>query len=138
MAFNVLRKDPRDVEKRKAIGVALPFSSDSVFRPTLTTRDAIKTNLINFFSTSKGDRYMNPLFGFNLEDQLFEQMGELRKEMILSGVRDAISQYFPKVVIRVLEVNPLPEEEEHSLQVYLQYSIKDSGEMDELVVNVSK
>lgn len=137
MAYNVTRRDPRDVEKRKIIGVTLPFSSDSVFLPSLTTKEAIKTNLINFFSTSRGDRYLNPLFGFNLADNLFEQMTATRKDYIRDEVQQAVSTYFPRVIILELEVDEIPEIE-HALQIYMRYSIKDSGETDELVVNLTK
>ena len=80
---------------------------------------------------------MNPLFGFNLEDQLFEQMGEARKSVILSGIRQALSTYFPRIVVQELTVEPLPEQE-HSLQIYLRYGIKDSGESDEFVLNIEQ
>ena len=52
MAFNIRKIDPIDLQPRKAVGVSLPFSGKAVFNSTFQTKDAIKTNLINYFLTN--------------------------------------------------------------------------------------
>ena len=49
MAYKVQRINPLDLQPRKAVGVALPFQGRAVFNSTYTSKDAIKSNLINFF-----------------------------------------------------------------------------------------
>ena len=54
---------PIDFNKSAAVGVDLPFNGSAVFKSNYQTQDAIKNNLINFFLTDPGDRYLNPSFG---------------------------------------------------------------------------
>jgi hypothetical protein len=63
MAINSRRINPLDLQPRKAIGVSLPLSAAAVFNSTYMTKDAIRTNIINYFLTGQGERYMNPSFG---------------------------------------------------------------------------
>jgi hypothetical protein len=72
MAFIVRNKFPIDTQLQKAVGVNLPFSGRAVFTSNYLTRDAIRNNLINFFSTRKGERVMNPLFGSIIQQTVFE------------------------------------------------------------------
>ena len=48
MAIRIQNKNPLDISKRVAIGVSIPFNSDSVFTSTYTTVDQTKYNIINY------------------------------------------------------------------------------------------
>ena len=72
MAFIIPNKFPIDTLPDVAVGVSLPFSGKAVFNQTFITKDQIKSNLINFFLTNRGERYLNPGFGGNLRATLFE------------------------------------------------------------------
>ena len=74
MAFGAKKIFPLDTKPSVAVGVSLPFNAPNVFRSTYLTKDAIKTNLINFFLTNQGERYLNPLFGGDLRAFIFEQI----------------------------------------------------------------
>ena len=63
MAYGAKKIFPIDKKPRVAIGVGIPFNQPGVFSSTYLTQDAIKTNLINYFLTNAGERYMNPSFG---------------------------------------------------------------------------
>ena len=54
MAFEVKKIDPLDLQPRKAVGVALPFSGKAVFNSTFETKEAIKANLVNYLLTKRG------------------------------------------------------------------------------------
>lgn len=133
MAFNRRRINPLDLQPRKAIGVSLPFSGDAVFTPTYQTKDAIKTNIINYFLTGVGERYMNPTFGTPLRNQLFENITQDN----LTGVKDIIRQglylYFPNVSPSKMEVEGTPDS--HTISFFMSYSIKDTNIEDELIIN---
>ena len=49
MAFGAQQIFPIDFNKSAAVGVNIPFSAPGVFQPNYTTKDAIKSNLINYF-----------------------------------------------------------------------------------------
>ena len=65
-----IRVNPLDLQKNIAIGVSLPFNRP--FNSTYTTKDQIKSNLVNLLLTTRGERIMNPLFGTDLRNFLFE------------------------------------------------------------------
>jgi hypothetical protein len=67
-----IRVNPLDLQKNIAIGVSLPFNTPGVFNSTYTTKDQIKSNLLNLLLTDIGERIMNPNFGTLLRRFLFE------------------------------------------------------------------
>ena len=103
MAFQVERINPLDLQPRKAVGVGLPFSSPSVFNSTYTTKDALKANLINYFLTERGERFLNPTLGAGLRALLFDQMTEDKKAEIDFVIRQGVAEWFPNVIIQDLK-----------------------------------
>lgn len=133
MPYRVEKKHPLDLSKRQAIGVQIPFSSKSVFIPTYQTIDAYKTNLINFFSTTPGERYLNPTFGCSLNKLLFEQALPVSQLRVFENrIKDELRIYFPKLVIDTFNLNVLPDS--NTVQLYIKFHIKDSFLEDELTL----
>ena len=66
MAFGAQQIYPQDLNVSQAIGINLPLNGPAVFKSNYQTKDAIKNNLINFFLTNPGERYLNPEFGGGL------------------------------------------------------------------------
>jgi len=48
MAYRIANKFPIDTKAGRAVGVSIPFSAPWVFTSTFQTKDAIRTNLVNF------------------------------------------------------------------------------------------
>lgn len=156
MAYNVRKIQPEDLEGRKVIGVKLPFGGvysvtdpnerstyssrrkrprTVVFVPTYQTKDAIKTNILNYFMTAKGERYFNLPFGNELLRSLFEHDTPERRSIIIEQTRQDLQLWFPKVQVIKLEVNSA---EENAIQLYLQYAIRDANTIDELTINLAQ
>jgi len=133
MAFNVEKINPLDLQPRKAVGVSLPFSSKAVFNSTYTTKDALKSNLINFFLTGRRERFLNPNFGTNLRALLFNQMTPDTKEEILQEVRSSMADWFPNVIVENLIVEETPDN--HTVNIYIKYSVNQTNIQDELLIN---
>jgi phage baseplate assembly protein W len=133
MAFEVKRIDPIDLQPRKAVGVSLPFSGKSVFNSTYQSKDAIKTNIINYFLTARGERYLNPTFGNGLRALLFDQLTEEKTLQIDKQIRDDISIYFPKVIPTEISTVGVPDS--NTVQFTLKYQIADSNIDDEVIIN---
>ena len=133
MAFNVRRINPLDLQPRKAVGVALPFQGRAVFNSTFTTKDATKSNLINFFLTGKNERVLNVGFGAGLRNFLFEN---ITQEMILEIrelIIDSLNLYFPQVTVNNIELQSQPDQ--NLVTFLLKYSIKQTNITDEVVIN---
>lgn len=130
MAYGAKKIYPIDQKPRVAIGVSIPFNQPGVFGQTYVTKDSIKTNLINYFLTNKGERYLNPTFGGNLRRFIFEQIATGNIDFLKEDIQTQISIYFPSVVIDSLNI--LQNEDNNSVIVELYYSIADTGINDNL------
>lgn len=133
MAFEVQKIHPLDLQPRKAIGVSLPFSAKDVFTSTYTTKDALKSNLINFMLTGRGERVLNPDFGIGLRSMLFEQATQDSRDQIDYMVRKGLSDWFPQVVVNTLTITVEPNN--YTATVYLKYSVSQTNIQDELLIN---
>jgi len=136
MAFDAKKINPLDRQPRKAVGVNLPFSGQAVFNSNYLTKDAVRNNLINYFLTGRGERYMNPSFGSGLPSELFEQITEDKLNVLGMKIRDELRLYFPKVVSQDLSLVADPDK--NSIEFYLKYSILDSNIEDEVIINIQQ
>ena len=134
MPFQIKKINPIDLQPSKAVGIKLPFDGKAVFNLNYSTKDAIKTNLTNFFLTGKGERYYNPNFGSEFQRLLFNPIGDNIAGEISRTVRRELSQYFPQVRINDLKVNALPSQ--NTVQFYLRYEIIDTNIDDTLLINL--
>lgn len=133
MAFQVQKIHPLDLQPRKAVGVSLPFSAKDVFTSTYTTKDALKSNLINFLLTDKGERVLNPDFGIGLRSILFEQATQDTKDQIDYLIRKGIADWFPELVINTLTIAPTPDT--NTVTIYMKYNVNQTNIQDELLIN---
>ena len=133
MAFEVKKINPLDLQPRKAVGVKLPFSGTAVFNSTFTTSEAIKTNLINFFLTSRGERYLNVDFGNGLQNLLFDQLTEDKVKQIDAQIKADLAYYFPTVEPTDITTNGIPDS--NTVQFAMKYKVRDTNIDDEVVLN---
>ena len=121
MAFNPIQIYPIDFNNRAAVGVDIPFSSPSVFRPNYTTKDAIKNNLINYFLTNRGERFLNPTFGGGLREFIFEQITSGNLDFLEERISSDLSSFFPNVQVNNLEITS--QEDRNSINIILDYNV---------------
>ena len=133
MAFDTVKINPLDLQPRKAVGVKLPFSGTAVFNSTYQTRDAIKTNLINYFLTARGERYLNVDFGNGLQALLFDQLTEDKVKEIDQKIKQDLAFYFPNVKASKIETIGLPDS--NTVQFSMRYQVIDTNIEDEIVLN---
>lgn len=133
MAYKVQRINPLDLQPRKAIGVSLPFSSQAVFNSTYTSKDAIRSNLINFFLTGNNERVFNLDFGAGLRNMLFEGITEDKIEEIKLNINKSLELYFPRVQVKSLNLNAYPDQ--NLVNFELKYSVLQTNIEDEVSIN---
>jgi phage baseplate assembly protein W len=133
MAYKVQKIDPLDLQPRKAIGVSLPFSARAVFHSTYQSKDAIRSNLINYFLTGKNERVLNLNFGASLRNLLFENITQDRIDEIRELSLQGLEVYFPRVVVKELTINSLPDS--NLVNFLLKYSVSETNISDEIVIN---
>jgi phage baseplate assembly protein W len=128
MAFGAKKIYPIDTKPGTGVGVAIPFNAPGVFRTTYTTRESIKTNLINFFLTNKNEIYLNPTFGGNLRAFIFQQINTGNLDSLKEDIQYQLGLYFPSVVIASLNIDSFPDI--NQINVVLKYNIQDTGLSD--------
>jgi len=130
MAYNAQQISPIDFRPSVGVGVSLPFNGNSCFNTTFTTQEAIKSNLVNWFLTNQGERPLNPNFGGNLRQFLFQQISEDTLEFLEEDIQSQLSTAFPSVIVDNLEVTTNPDY--NSITVVLKYSVESTSISDEL------
>jgi len=133
MPLDAKRISPIDFKKDYAVGVNLPFSGPAVFYLNYTTKEAIKNNLLNYFLTNPGERYLRPLFGGGLRATIFEQLDTVTVESLKDNISTSLLDDFPSVEVVELEVTP--NEEEQVLKIYLRYNVINTGINDQIEFN---
>ena len=123
--------NPQDVGQPKGIGISVVFNNDtSVFNTTTTTKEQVKSNLINYILTNKGERLFDPTFGGDLRASLFEP--DTSFDSVASRLENEIYAYIPNIVIRDITINRVSDN--NLVNIALDYSI--SNQPDTLVISV--
>jgi len=133
MAFGAVQQKPNDLRPRIGIGVNLPFSEGNGFTPNYTTAESIRYNLINYFLTNPGERPGNPQFGGGLRRFIFSQINQNNLEFLKEDVQTKITNEFPSVLVKELNVLGNPDENEVTVQIF--YAIEDTNIEDEVILN---
>jgi hypothetical protein len=119
-----IRVNPLDLRKNIAIGVSLPFKGP--FKSTFTTKDQIKSNLINLLLTNKGERVMNPTFGCDIKRQLFQTITTDLQQKIIDIIVESVSIFIPEIQIGLIEVIPNIDYNQISITVYYKIVISNT------------
>jgi hypothetical protein len=88
-------------------GWKFPPAFDPAQRQTEMVADAgsIRTSLEILMGTSMGERLMQPLYGTNLQPQVFKPGDLSTATLIQSFIRDAIIQYEPRIELNKVAVD---------------------------------
>ena len=126
-----IRINPLDLDTRKAIGTKIPFNKKSIFDSNFTTKDQIKSNLINLLLTSQGERIHEPNYGVGLNGLLFEP--NIDQENLNSRINQQINFYIPEISLINTQVNFV--EDEHKLFITISYRSNLDGSNDAIQLN---
>ena len=130
----IVRIDPRDLDKNTSIGISLPFNANGVFHKTFSTKDQIKSNLINLLLTYKGERIENPEFGADLPRLLFEPISDDTFIRIQNQIVDSVAVYMPEISLINIEINP--DIDRNALYVKIDYKLNISGQQDDIIIEL--
>lgn len=88
-------------------GWKFPPSFDTNNRQTQVVSDeeSIRTSLEILMGTAMGERLMQPLYGTNLQPQLFKNGDLSTATLIQNFIRDAIVQYEPRISLNKVVVD---------------------------------
>jgi len=119
-----------------AIGVTLPFDGFAVFNSSYTTKEQVKSNLINLLLTTPGERLMEPDFGVGIRNLLFEQ--DIDKETIKIRITDGARFHIPEIEIMdvfVKRENFETTPEIHTVRISIFYKVLADRTTDAIEIN---
>jgi hypothetical protein len=124
--------NPQDVGQKRGIGINVLFNNgNNVFNQTFTTKEQVKSNLINYILTNKGERFYDPTFGGDLRASLFDPDSNF--DSITVRLEQEIYNYVPNIVISNIGIKKYSDE--NLVNLIIDYSINNQD--DNLVINVS-
>jgi phage baseplate assembly protein W len=124
--------NPQDVGQPKGIGINVLFNNgNNIFNQTFTTKDQVKSNLINYILTNKGERFFDPTFGGDLRASLFEPDSNF--DSISARLESEIYSYVPNIIIRNIGIKKYSDQ--NLVNLIIDYSI--NNQQDNLVISVS-
>ena len=128
---STIRVNPLDLRKNIVIGVALPFNAPR-FNVNYSTKDQIKSNLINLLLTNRGERVMNPDYGADLRSSLFEGINSSQNNALREKIINAVNAFMPE--ISLTEVNVESDIDNHTINITVNYMINISEKADQVTI----
>ena len=134
--------DRIDMDDNISVGITLPLQSgnEGFFDQSHTTLEAARSNVRNLLLTMKGERPMQPEFGSDLYQVLFEPIvdgGEI-EEKCDAAIREAVATWLPYLNIDDLSITTTDEDKARNIyRISMTFSIKaDPDRFDELTFTV--
>ena len=100
----------------------------------ITTREVIKTNLINWLLTNKGERVFRPNFGANLRALLWEGINEGTNLALENTIQDNIASNFPTIEVNNIQFNN--QNDRNTINFILDYEIRNIGQTDQVNIEL--
>ena len=125
------RISPLDLNKNVKIGVAFPLNEDSMFTGTPTTREQVKTNLVNLLMTIQGERINEPNFGVGVQKYLFE--ANVNPLDLEDMVKQQVQIYIPEIDILKVTTSA----NVHTIFIKVIYRIILDGVTDSIQINLN-
>ena len=133
--INISPLDLKENDK-VAIGVTLPFNGSAVFNQSFTTKEQVKSNLINLLLTTPGERLMNPTFGVGIRNLLFEQV--IDKQIIKNRIIDGAQVNIPEIEVTdvfIKRENNQTTPEIHTVRISVYYKVLADRSSDAILLN---
>jgi hypothetical protein len=115
-----------------AVGVSLPFNGTIGFNSTYSSIEQVRSNLIDYILTNKGERPLNPNYGSDLKKYIFSNIDQTTlynsegsiinmglddlKSMLISGIQNN----FAKIKVNNLTITPSPDT--NTVNISIDYS----------------
>tara|TARA_R110001592_G_scaffold160633_1_gene392797 strand:+ start:3530 stop:4120 length:591 start_codon:yes stop_codon:yes gene_type:complete len=162
MARTIYQIAPIDVGAQQGVGVLLPMnksahasnpnlnnlsgqlssvgqdyskqgkSGASVFAMSYSTEEQAITNLKNLLATSKGERYMQPLFGTKIKEAVFQPNTLNLEDFIKDTITEAIEMWLPYIVLD--SVGIIRDVDNYSFGIQVNFQVTETGANRVIVV----
>jgi len=116
-----IKINPVDLPENEevAVGIIFPFNNSGVFFQSYTTKEQVKSNLINLLLTDRGERVNELEFGVGIKRLIFEQ--DVDQSELKLRIEGGIDQYIPEIELMDLQINKDPNS--HILNIVISYRL---------------
>lgn len=117
-------------DQKQFIGVGWQFPIE--FNPVtknvalLSGEDLIKNSLDVLFATSAGERIMQPDYGSDLSDFVFENLSKSAITYMQAIISDAILFYEPRIILNNVEIEPMLSDPAY-IEIRIDYTISSTN-----------
>ena len=129
-----IKIDPINLETDVAIGVPFPFNAEGVFYSTYTTKEQVKSNLLNVLLTEPGERVYKPNFGVGLRNYLFENSNDI--SLLEEKINNQINQNITG--IKLSNINVIKSPDSHEINIIISYRVLANRELDTIQINFAQ
>lgn len=118
------------------IGITLPITrgTGGYFAQSFDIITAIKSNVINLIMTRKGERPMEPTFGCDIQNFVFEQMGDTFNSAVDNAVRSSMTTWMP--FLNVISVDVATDNDHNLTTVIVNFSLKSNVNVTDTITVV--
>lgn len=121
--------------KSLGIGINKRSISNGIFSVNFTTIDQAKDNLINLIMTKKGERLMQPNFGCDIWNILFNPIVDQDINIEIENViREAVDSWLPYIEITNVFIDSSDElKDNNSVNISLGFALKSNSRIKDSV-----
>lgn len=83
--------------------------------------ESVKNSVVNALLTSPGEKILNPTYGVDLRQYLFEPVDDFTTELIKDDIEIKLPQMEPRIVLK--SVNVIPDEDNNQYNIELQIDV---------------
>ena len=104
----------------ESVGTKTFFAKDTKTDLKLSTDEAAIVNSIrNIFSTSPGERILEPTFGLNLKQWMFQPLDDFTAQEIGDTIIEGIERYEPRVLVNTVNIDTDHENSQYTIKLVL-------------------
>ena len=128
---SIKRISPLDLNKRTRIGLAFPLNDENMTSGTETTKEQLKTNLLNILLTVQGERLNHPNYGIGLKNLLFEQ--SIDEVSLMENINSQLAFWIPEITIS--EISLKKEVDQYKFTLAMTYQLLLDNSEDSIQIN---
>lgn len=108
-----------DLAEESNAGKSLYTKKTSLDMKTSVDEAAVVNSIQNIFTTTPGEKILEPTFGLNLSQWLFQPIDEFTAREIGETIFKGIQKYEPRVKVNNINVDVLPEQNQYTIKLIL-------------------
>lgn len=121
------------------IGITLPLERGNTgyFTQSTNVLTQIKSNFKNLMLTRKGERVMQPEFGTDIHNMVFEQITEETQDNMKLSITNAVERWMPFLELQNIEVVTPADGDVNTVAIKIDYRFRSNPNVtDSLTVTV--